>query len=54
MRMSVRALRGATQLTTDDPVEMADAVVELLREMLERNGLTVDDLISIIFTALPR
>ena len=53
MRMSVRALRGATQLTADDPVEMADAVVELLQEMLDRNGLTVDDLISIIFTATP-
>jgi chorismate mutase len=51
--MSVRALRGATQLTADDAAEMADAVVELLREMLDRNGMTVDDLISIIFTATP-
>jgi chorismate mutase len=51
--MSVRAIRGATQLTADDPVEMADAVVELLGEMLGRNDLTVDDLISVIFTATP-
>ena len=32
---------------------MADAVVELLREMLTRNDLTVENLISIIFTATP-
>jgi chorismate mutase len=51
--VSVRALRGATQLTADDPVEMADAVVELLELMLSRNRLTVDDLVSIIFTATP-
>lgn len=49
----VRAFRGATQLAADDAVEMAEAVVELLREMLRRNGLTVDDLISVIFTATP-
>jgi chorismate mutase len=51
VRVSVRAVRGATQLSADDPVEMADAVVELLEQMLARNGLTVDDLVSIIFTA---
>jgi chorismate mutase len=51
--MPVRAVRGATQLTADDPGEMADAVVELLQQMLTRNGLTVDDLISIVFTATP-
>lgn len=30
---------------------MADAVCELLEQMLERNALTVDQLISILFTA---
>lgn len=49
--MPVRAIRGATQLTADDKAEMADAVVELLETMFERNGLTTDDLISIVFTS---
>lgn len=51
--MPVRAIRGATQLTADDKAEMSEAVVELLQEMLGRNGLHTDDLISIVFTATP-
>ena len=49
----IRALRGATQLTADDPAEMAEAVVELVSAMLERNHLDQDALISVIFTATP-
>lgn len=49
--MPVRAVRGATQLQADDREEMIEAVVELLREILERNRLTTDDLISVIFTS---
>jgi chorismate mutase len=49
----IRAVRGATQLRADDPDEMANAVVELLAAMLERNGLTTDDLVSVIFTSTP-
>ena len=51
--MAVRAIRGATHLTADDAEEMRDAVVELLTAMLERNGLTSGDLISVLFTATP-
>lgn len=51
--MSTRAIRGATCLTQDDAAEMSEAVVELLREILERNELTKDDLISVLFTATP-
>ncbi len=51
--MAVRALRGATCLAVDDRDEMHDAVVELLAEMFDRNGLATDDLISIVFTATP-
>jgi chorismate mutase len=47
----VRAIRGATQLSADDRGEMAEAVVELLQAMFERNGVTTDDLISIVFTS---
>ena len=51
--MSVRALRGATRLSADDPVEMTEAVVELVSAMLERNSLDKADLISVIFTCTP-
>lgn len=49
----MRAIRGATQLQADDQAEMAQAVTELLGDMLQRNGLTSDDLISVVFTATP-
>lgn len=51
--MKVRAIRGATCLQADDASEMADAVVELLTELLNRNGLSTDELISVLFTATP-
>ena len=51
--MAVRAVRGATQLTADDAEEMAGAVSELVQLVLERNRLTPDDVISILFTATP-
>jgi chorismate mutase len=40
-------------LQADDAAEMADAVVELLTTMLERNSLATDDLVSVIFTSTP-
>jgi len=49
----VRAIRGATRLTADDPAEMTDAVVELVEAMLERNAMTTEDLVSMVFTATP-
>jgi chorismate mutase len=49
----VRALRGATRLELDDATEMTAAVEELVTQMLERNGLTSDSLISMIFTSTP-
>ncbi len=51
--MTVRAIRGAAQLSADDPVVMAEAVQELLTLMLERNGISTDALISVLFTATP-
>ncbi len=50
---SVRAFRGATQLSADTKEEMKSAVMELLKEILSSNSLTTDDLISILFTATP-
>jgi chorismate mutase len=49
----VRALRGATRLTADDPAEMSEAVTELVTTMLDRNGIGTDALVSMIFTATP-
>jgi len=51
--MSIKAIRGAVCLTADDSAEMADAVTELLGEMLNRNGLTATDIVSVLFTATP-
>ncbi len=51
--MATRAIRGATRLTADDPVEMTEAVVELVSAMLERNQVDREALISVIFTATP-
>ena len=50
---SVRAFRGATQLSADTKEDMRSAVVELLKEMLSFNSLGHEDLISILFTATP-
>lgn len=49
----MRALRGATCLVKDDAAEMRSAVVELLREMFDRNDVSNDQLVSILFTATP-
>ncbi|MEU2441276.1 chorismate mutase [Streptomyces rubradiris] len=51
--MAVRAVRGAVQLERDDAGHMAERVGALLTAVLDRNGLTADDLISIWFTATP-
>lgn len=47
----VRAVRGATTVLTNDAGAIADATVELLQEMLERNGAAPGDLVSLVFTA---
>lgn len=49
--MSVRAIRGATQIERDDPALMQEAVTELVSEILRSNALSIEDLISVIFTA---
>jgi len=49
--LMVRALRGATTLDVDTPEEVAKATQELLQQMMGKNSLIVDDVISILFTA---
>ena len=51
--MAVRAVRGAIQVDDDDRQQVLDATTELLRAVLERNALSPDDLISVLFTATP-
>ena len=51
--MKVRALRGATTVEADDAAAITEATAELLSEMLARNGVEHDDLISVVFTATP-
>jgi chorismate mutase len=53
MIVAVRAVRGAVQLERDEAGHMDEQVGALLTAVLERNGLTPDDLISIWFTATP-
>jgi chorismate mutase len=47
----VRAIRGATQLDEDVRDHMLERVAEMVTEVMAANDLTVDDFISIIFTA---
>jgi chorismate mutase len=49
--VSVRAVRGATQLDRDERDHLLERVSELVRLVLECNDLGHDDLISIWFTA---
>ena len=45
------AVRGATTVDEDDAVQVRERTAELLEEMMQRNGIREDALISIIFTA---
>jgi chorismate mutase len=47
----VRAIRGATQLDEDSREHMLERVAEMVTEVMTSNGLTIDDFISVIFTA---
>ncbi len=49
--MAIRALRGATTVDFDTSEEVSKFTKELLIELLDRNGIEKEDLISIIFTS---
>lgn len=53
MPPALRALRGATTVDVDTAEEIEARVVTLLQEMLVRNAVEHDDLVSIVFTATP-
>ncbi len=51
--MSVRAIRGATQVESNTPEAIAAGTKELLAEILRANELPVEDVISVLLTATP-
>jgi chorismate mutase len=48
---NVRALRGATTVDEDTTEQVVERTIALLEAVFERNELTKDDLISVLFTA---
>lgn len=48
--LACRAVRGATTAATNTSEDILEATEELLRTMVAMNDLTVDDMVSIIFT----
>jgi chorismate mutase len=49
--VAVRALRGAIQVDANERDAILDGTTELVQEVLNRNAIEPDDLISIVFTA---
>jgi chorismate mutase len=49
--VAVRAVRGAVQVERDEREHLLECVRELLTGILDRNDLTSQDLISVLFTA---
>ena len=48
--MKLRALRGATTVEANDPDAILSATEELVREVMARNALEPDQIVSCIFT----
>jgi chorismate mutase len=51
--MSVRAIRGAIQVEANEREPILEATTQLITEVMTRNGLTTDDVISVFFTTTP-
>ena len=51
--MAVRAVRGAVQVEANESAVILEGTTELVAEVMGRNGLSTDDVISVIFTATP-
>ena len=49
--LMVRGLRGATTVDADTVEQVTERSQELMRELMERNELVEDDIVSILFTA---
>ena len=51
--MSVKAIRGAIQISANSKEEIRDAVHELFPEILRSNNIGITDVISVIITCTP-
>ncbi|HLK00331.1 MAG TPA: chorismate mutase [Streptosporangiaceae bacterium] len=51
--MTVRAIRGAVQIDGNDRDLILEGTAELVSEVMARNDLTTDDIISVLFTVTP-
>ncbi len=51
IRLAVRAVRGATQAAANDSSAILAVTAELVTEVMRRNELSTDDVISVVFTA---
>lgn len=49
----LRALRGAITVDDNDAAQIRQATSEMLAAVLERNGVSADAIVSMIFTATP-
>ncbi len=49
--MAVRAVRGAIQVDANERADILAGAAELVTEVMTRNDLSTDDVISVIFTA---
>jgi chorismate mutase len=51
--VAVRAIRGATQVDTDERDALLEGTTELVAEVMTRNNLVPDEVISVLFTTTP-
>jgi chorismate mutase len=51
--VAVRAVRGAVQISGNDRDDILAGTTELVTEVMSRNELSTDDVISVLFTATP-
>ena len=51
--MPVRAIRGDVQVDANEREAIIEATAELVAEVISRNDLVTDDVISVLFTATP-
>ncbi|HET7017932.1 MAG TPA: chorismate mutase [Streptosporangiaceae bacterium] len=51
--MTIRAIRGAIQLDANEREQIMDGTAELVTEVMSRNKLSTDQVVSVIFTATP-
>jgi chorismate mutase len=53
VNVPVRAIRGAVQVDADDREAILEGTAELVSEVMARNDLVPDDVISVLFTVTP-